>query len=44
MDQYFIEKMSHVKQLSSFDPEDIYAFILENLNKSIIFESCDEQF
>lgn len=44
MDQEFIEKMSIVKQLSPFDPEEIYFFIHEKLEETIISESCDEQF
>lgn len=44
MDQEFIEKMSSVKQLSSFDPEEIYVFIHEKLEETIISESCDELF
>lgn len=44
MDQEFYEKMSLVQQLSSFDPEEIYAFIHEKLAEPIISESCDERF
>lgn len=44
MDEEFIERKSNVKQLSSFEPEGIYAFIQEKLNETIISESSDEQF
>lgn len=44
MDQEFCEKMSLFKQLSAFDPEEIYAFIHEKLDEPIISVCCDEQF
>lgn len=44
MDEEFIEIKANVKQLSSFEPEDIYDFIQEKLNEAIISESSDERF